>query len=150
PARPDNFDELVAQRWGMPLSPTRNPYPLDGEDPNQTDGGSGQLPMGVTQLRNDDGTWTGKLNVTCSICHGGAVGSESDGPGLGPKYGTNSLSDITVMFSDLARLAPQQSALAIVSQNKVRGTGNITNFQLFGTLTILDLPGLPGYLSIQT
>ncbi|HKY93517.1 MAG TPA: hypothetical protein VJM11_20865 [Nevskiaceae bacterium] len=150
PARPDNYDELVAQRWGMPLSATPNPYPLPGEDPNATNGGSGQLPMGVTQLRLDDGTWTGQLNVTCSICHGGAVGSVADGPGLGPQYGTNSLSDITVMFSDLARIAPQQAALAVISQNKVRGTGNITNFQLFGTLTILDLPGLPGYLSIQT
>ncbi|WP_133164238.1 rubber dioxygenase RoxB [Solimonas fluminis] len=151
-ARPQNFDELVAERWGMPLSPTPNPYPLPDEDPNDPlkPGGSGQLPMGVTQLRNEDGSWTGKLNVTCSICHGGGVGDKGDGPGLGAMYGTNSLSDITVMFSDLARLAPQQSALALISQNKVRGTGNITNFQLFGTLTITDVPGLPGYLSIQT
>ena len=150
PARPANFDQLVAERWGMPLSPTSNPYPLPGEDPDRTSGGSGQLPMGVTQLRNADGSWTGSLNVTCSICHGGKVGEASDGPGLGAMYGTNSLSDITVMFSDLARLAPQQSALALISQNKVRGTGNITNFQLFGTLTITDVAGLPGYLSIQT
>ena len=150
PARPDNFDQLVAERWGMPLSPTRNPYPLPGENPNQTNGGSGQLPMGVTQLRNADGSWTGNLNVTCSICHGGGVGVAADGPGLGAMYGTNSLSDITVMFTDLSRLAPQQSALAVISQNKVRGTGNITNFQLFGLLTITDTEGLPGYLSIQT
>ncbi|HSW11341.1 MAG TPA: hypothetical protein VLI06_00790 [Solimonas sp.] len=151
-AQPNDYDQLVAERWGMPLSPTPNPYPLPGEDPNTTAraGGSGQLPMGVTQLRNEDGSWTGKLNVTCNICHGGSVGAASDGPGLGAMYGTNSLSDITVMFSDLARLAPQQSALAAISQNKVRGTGNITNFQLFGTLTITDVPGLPGYLSIQT
>ncbi|HUP90947.1 MAG TPA: hypothetical protein VM074_01770 [Solimonas sp.] len=148
-ARPDNFDQLVAERWGMPLSPTRNPYPLPGEDPNATAGGSGQLPMGVTQLRNADGSWTGKLNVTCSICHGGQVGDASDGPGLGAMYGTNSLSDITVMFTDLARLAPQQGALSVISQNKVRGTGNITNFQLFGLLTITDPNGLPGYISIQ-
>ncbi len=150
PARPDNFDQLVAERWGMPLSPTPNPYPLPGEDPNTSQGGSGQLPMGVTQLRQADGRWTGQLNVTCNICHGGKVGEKSDGQGLGAMYGTNSLSDITVMFTDLARLAPQQAALALVSQNKVRGTGNITNFQLFGTLTITDLAGLPGYLSIQT
>ncbi|MDZ4297562.1 MAG: hypothetical protein U0998_11505 [Moraxellaceae bacterium] len=148
--RPANFDELVAERWGMPLSPTNNPYPLPGEDPNLSNGGSGQLPMGVTQLRNADGSWTGNLNVTCSICHGGKVGEVADGPGLGPMYGNNSLSDITVMFTDLARLAPQQAALALISQNKVRGTGNITNFQLFGTLTITDFAGLPGYLSIQT
>ena len=150
PARPDNFDELVAERWGMPLSPTRNPYPLPGEDPNKTSGGSGELPMGLTQLRRTDGSWTGNLNVTCSICHGGKVGEAGDSAGLGAMYGTNSLSDITVMFTDLSQLAPQQSALAVISQNKVRGTGNITNFQLFGTLTITDIQGLPGYLSIQT
>ena len=42
--RPDNFDELVAQRHGSPLAPWPNPYPLPGEDPNETNGGSGQLP----------------------------------------------------------------------------------------------------------
>ena len=147
--RPEQFDELVAQRWGMPLSQVRNPYPLPGEDPNASDGGSGQLPMGVTQLREPDGTWTGNLNVTCSICHGGAVGSPDDGPGLGAMYGNNSLSDITVMFTDLARIAPQQAALAIISQNKVRGTGNITNFQLFGTLTLADSSTWLDYLSLQ-
>ncbi|MGJ8670383.1 MAG: rubber dioxygenase RoxB [Oceanococcus sp.] len=147
--RPENFDELVAQRWGMPLSRVKNPYPLDGEDPNATEGGSGQLPMGITQLRNEDGSWTGKLNATCSICHGGAVGKTSDGEGLGQMYGTNSLSDITVMFTDLGRLVPQQSALAVISQNKVRGTGNITNFQLFGTLTLADYETIPPYLTVQ-
>ncbi len=152
PARPDNYDELVAERWGTALSRTHNPYPLDGEDPNRTNGGSGRLPMGLTQLRNADGTWTGRLNATCSICHGGKVGEVADGAGLGPQYGTNSLSDITVMFSDLGRIAPQQSALAVVSQNKVRGTGNITNFQLFGTLELFGNPLalLYPYLSIQT
>ena len=56
--RPAQYDELVAQRWGMPLSVVRNPYPLPGEDPNANanGGGSGQLPMGITQLREADGT----------------------------------------------------------------------------------------------
>ena len=147
--RPAQYDELVAQRWGMPLSTVRNPYPLPGEDPNANNGGSGQLPMGITQLRKADGTWTGQLNVTCSICHGGAVGLADEAEGMGPMYGTNSLSDITVMFSELARLAPQQAALAIISQNKVRGTGNITNFQLFGVLTLADYETIPSYLTIQ-
>src|SRR5262249_46654075 len=150
PARPDNFDALISERWGMPLPTIRNPYPLPGEDPNASDGGSGQLPLGLTQLRNTDGSWTGNINVTCSICHGGKVGDVADGAMLGPIYGTNSLSDITVMFTDLSQLNPAQGALAAVSQNKVRGTGNITNFQLFGTLTITDPEGLPGYLAIQT
>jgi mono/diheme cytochrome c family protein len=151
-ARPDNFDQLAAERWGTALSPTRNPYPVPGENPNDpaVDGGSGQLPMALTQLRNADGSWTGNINVTCSACHGGQVGTADDGPGLGAMYGSNSLSDITVFFTDLAAVAPAQSALAVISQNKVRGTGNITNFQLFGLLTFFDLPGLPGYLSLQT
>jgi hypothetical protein len=164
PARPHNFDQLVAERWGMPLSPTHNPYPLPGEDPNtprdcgddrtNVEGGCGQLPMGLTQLRETGGRWTGNLNVTCNICHGGQVGDADDGPGLGALYGTNSLSDITVMFTDLSQLAPQQGALAMISQNKVRGTGNITNFHLFGLLTLsealFDPVQLAGYLSIQT
>ncbi|MGH8506522.1 MAG: rubber dioxygenase RoxB [Stenotrophobium sp.] len=149
-ARPDNFDQLAAERWGTPLSSTRNPYPLPGEDANKTNGGSGQLPMALTQLRNADGTWTGKINVTCSVCHGGQVGSASDGPGLGPVYGNNSLSDITVFFTDLSAIAPAQSALAVIAQNKVRGTGNITNFQLFGLLTLTDPNELPYYLTLQT
>jgi hypothetical protein len=150
-ARPANYDQLVAERWGMPLSPTPNPYPTPADTPAQiAAGGSGQLPMGLTQLRNADGSWTGNINATCNICHGGAVGTKDDGAGLGAIYGTNSLSDITLMFTDLAYIAPQQGALAVISQNKVRGTGNITNFQLFGTLTITDPNGLPDYLSIQT
>jgi len=148
-ARPDNFDQLVAERWGTALSPTPNPYPLPGEDPNQTNGGSGQLPMALTQLRNADGSWTGKLNVTCSVCHGGQVGTGTDG-GPGAIYGSNSLSDITVLFTDLATVNPAQAALSVISESKVRGTGNITNFQLFGLLTLTDLTALPGYLSVQT
>ena len=41
PSRPDNFDELLAERWGMPLPDKSNPYPLPGEDPNASNGGSG-------------------------------------------------------------------------------------------------------------
>ena len=148
-ARPDNFDQLAAERWGTALSPTRNPYPLPGEDPNKSNGGSGQLPLALTQLRNTDGSWTGKVNVTCSVCHGGKVGTGTDG-GPGALYGSNSLSDITVFFTDMAAIAPAQSALSVISQNKVRGTGNITNFQLFGLLTLTDLTALPGYLTVQT
>ncbi len=151
-SRPEGYDQLVAERWGMPLSQTPNPYPLPGEDPNATDGGSGQLPMGLTQLRGEDGSWSGNINVTCSICHGGQVGEASDGLRLGAMYGNNSVSDITLMFSELARLAPQQGSLALISQNKVRGTGNITNFQLFGLVEGFGEPqeSVFPYISIQT
>ena len=57
--RPDNFDELVAERYGSVFGAGRNPYPLPGEDPNPTNGGSGRLPEMFTQLRNPDGTWSG-------------------------------------------------------------------------------------------
>jgi mono/diheme cytochrome c family protein len=151
--RPDNFDELAAQRWGTPLSPTPNPYPLPGEDPNDPahPGGSGQLPMALTQLREADGTWTSTINVTCNVCHAGKVGEAADGPGLGAIYGTNSLSDITVMFTDIGTVAPAMSALGVFALNKLRGTGNITNFQFFG---MLELTGNvadvgPGLISIQ-
>ncbi len=149
--RPENFDELAAERWGTALSPYGNPYPLPGEDPNETDGGSGRLPMALTQLREPDGTWTGNISVTCSVCHGGRVGDPSDGPGLGSLWGTNGLSDMTVMFADLGQVAPLLSSLAIFSLNKVRGTGNITNFQFFGMLEVTGhiLEAGPSVIAVQ-
>ncbi len=146
-ARPDNFDEVLAERYGTPLAATRNPYPLPGEDPNQSNGGSGQLPVAFTQLRNADGSWTGKVGMTCNICHSGQVGTAADGPGLGTIYGTNSLSDISVLSGDLGSA---NAALAAVALNKTRGTGNITNFQLFDLLTITDPASLIGAAFIQT
>ena len=134
--RPDNFDELAANRWGTALSPYGNPYPLPGEDPNLTNGGSGRLPMALTQLRESDGTWTGRIGVTCNICHAGRVGEPSDGPGLGSLWGMNGLADMTVMYADLGLVAPMMFSLAVFSMNKVRGTGNITNFQFFGMLEV--------------
>ena len=58
--RPDNFDELVAERYGSAFGPGRNPYPRPGEDPNRTNGGTGRLPEMFTQLRNPDGKWSGR------------------------------------------------------------------------------------------
>jgi len=70
-SRPFDFDQLAAERYGTPLSAERNPYPLPGEDPNLTNGGSGQLPMALTQTHNADGSWSGNIGVTCAICHRG-------------------------------------------------------------------------------
>jgi hypothetical protein len=86
-ARPDNFDELVAERYGVGFSLERNPYPLPGEDPNQTDGGSGRLPTGFTQTRNHDGSWSGLVTTNCQGCHSTIVGTPADAPGLGFLYG---------------------------------------------------------------
>ena len=138
PGRPDNFDVLVAERWGFPLADERNPYPLPGEDPNQTDGGSGQLPMGLTQLRQDDGTWTGRLGITCHICHSSRIGSKADGADLGSLYGTAGQGDIGAFLSDfgngVGRLLP-------ITVNRIRGTGNVTNYQLLVMLWLIGDEG---------
>ncbi|MEK6805057.1 MAG: hypothetical protein AABY95_00215 [Pseudomonadota bacterium] len=127
-ARPGNFDQLVEERYGLPLAPTRNPYPLPGEDPNATDGGSGQLPTALTQLHNADGSWNGKLGVTCSVCHSGQVGTPGSGLGPGTIYGTNSIHDFIPFFRELGN---SNIGFSVASLSRARGTGNITNFQLF-------------------
>jgi len=142
-ARPADFDDLVAERYGTPLSAEHNPYPLLGENPNLTNGGSGQLPMALTQTRNADGSWTGNVGVTCSICHSGQVGTAADGPGLGPLHGNNALADVNLFLTEVGSAS---NGFAVMSLNRVRGSGNITNFQLFGLLTLFDfettLPGM--------
>ncbi len=126
-SRPENFDQLVAERYGMPLAAARNPYPLPGEDPNQTDGGSGQLSPFMTQGHNADGTWNGKIGFTCHACHSGAAGLPEEGEGLGFQYGSgNSLHDIGVMAREFGLTTPGAAqvglALALFASN--RGTNN--------------------------
>jgi mono/diheme cytochrome c family protein len=133
--RPANFDQVVAERYGTPLSAERNPYPLPGEDPNLTNGGSGQLPMALTQTRNADGSWTGNVGITCSICHSGQVGTAADGAGLGPLNGNNGLADVNLLLTEFGG---SNNGFTVLSLNRVRGSGNITNFQLFGMLTLWD------------
>jgi hypothetical protein len=141
--RPADFDQLLAERYGTPLSAQRNPYPLPGENPNLTNGGSGQLPMALTQTHNADGTWSGNIGVTSSICHSGHVGTAADGPGLGPLFGNNGLADVNLLLSELGG---GNNGFAVMSLNRARGSGNITNFQLFGLLTLFDtettIPGM--------
>jgi hypothetical protein len=72
-------NELIAkvaqQRYGWPESPYRNPFPMPGEDPIATNGGSLQLPITLVQVKDDSGKWTGKLGVTCFACHIGQIGT---------------------------------------------------------------------------
>lgn len=149
-SRPANFDSLLASRWGVVIGPERNPYPLPGEDPNLSNGGSGQLPTALTQLREADGRWSGKLTATCHACHSGQVGVPGE-PGLpGPIYGTNSLSDIGVMGRDLM-FAGYSIGPALTAFTQVRGLGNITNFQIFNLISLLQDPlNLLPYLLSQT
>lgn len=73
--RPDNFEQLYTLRYGANFAPYDNPYPLPGEDPNTTNGGSGRLPLGYRQTRDVNGNWTGEIsNVACFSCHGGQIG----------------------------------------------------------------------------
>ena len=135
--RPDNFDELVAERHGSPRSLGRNPYPRPGEDPNQTDGGSGQLPLVYTQIRRPDGTWTGEIGTkVCVFCHNGQLGTPGDGPGMGPQLGgAGSIGDFVVADHDFAKVqgqngpaAPSPVGAITISEN--RGTGAIDFFQI--------------------
>ncbi|MEA2625403.1 MAG: endo-cleaving rubber dioxygenase [Candidatus Binatota bacterium] len=136
PERPDNFDLLVAQRYGLPMGAERNPYPLAGEDPNQTNGGSGQLAAAMTQLRKADGSWTGELSFKCHLCHSGQVGEPEEGEGLGLLYGSGTgLHDIALFWRELGALGVPggQAGIAFSLFGTSRGTnnaqfGNITGF----------------------
>ena len=133
PSRPDNFDALVAERYGSPASLVRNPYPLPGEDPNTSNGGSGQLPMVFTQFREADGTWRGEIGTkVCVFCHAGQLGTVADGPGLGPQPGgAGAIGDFTVASYDFAKAGDYAAgATAGITIATNRGTGAIDFFQL--------------------
>jgi len=131
--RPDNFDELLTERYGFNPAPYRNPYPLPGEDPVLTDGGSGQLPMGLIQGRDELGNYNGKITINCYICHGGQIGHASEGEGLGPIPGMgNTNTDMMILMRDLSN--GLVGALPI-SLNNVRGTSNAVG--AFDMLTMI-------------
>ncbi len=73
--RPENYDQMVTLRYGLNRAPFDNPYPIPGEDPNETNGGSGQLPLGYRQMKDENGNWTGEIaSSACFKCHGGQIG----------------------------------------------------------------------------
>lgn len=79
-SRPENFEEMYTLRYGFNRAPFHNPYPLPGEDPNATNGGSGQLPLGLSQIKDADGKWTGIIGqASCFQCHGGQMGDPWQG-----------------------------------------------------------------------
>lgn len=139
-ARPDNFDQLAAERFGFSMSAAPNPYPLPGEDPNQTNGGSGKLPTALTQLRSTDGSWSGKIGVTCHLCHSGGGGISDNGEN-GLYGGGNSLYDLPQLVSELAIGVgvPGGGALDALSVSKTRGTSNALALQLISFLTLTTI-----------
>lgn len=129
--RPNNFDELVAERYGSGFGGARNPYPKPGENPNRTNGGSGQLPEMFTQLRNRDGSWTGRIGVTCHACHSGVVGKAADGAGLGLAYGGgSSLADLDLLLRDMLPLGYPASLATFANLSRNRGTNNASDINL--------------------
>lgn len=146
--RPDNFDYLVAERYGSGLSQGRNPYPLPGEDPNLTDGGSGQLPEMFTQMRNTDGSWSGKIGVTCHGCHSGVVGSKEDGNDLGFIFGGSSATDLNLFLRDMLPLGYLASAVTPLNLTQVRGTNNASAVNIAFIFPEDGLPAIPDVLGI--
>ena len=122
--RPDNFDDLVAERYGSAFGTGRNPYPKPGENPNWTDGGSGRLPEMFTQLRNPDGSWSGRIGVTCHACHSGAANGK-----LAPGGGS-SLQDLHLLLRDAAPLGYLPSLAALANLTRTRGTNNASDINL--------------------
>ncbi|NNB92332.1 hypothetical protein HI113_00140 [Corallococcus exiguus] len=99
--RPSDFDEQVIKRYGMAKAPFRNPYPLPWENPNLTNGGSGQLPLGLVQERDSNGRFTGAISSSCSGCHDSRLGTEQE---AGFVWGrTNDALDAGLIQSDFFR-----------------------------------------------
>jgi mono/diheme cytochrome c family protein len=102
--RPPDFEEQVAKRYGLYPAPFRNPYPLPGEDPNTSNGGTGQLPLGLIQGKDDNGRWTGLIGASCSACHDSRLGTTTE---ASFKWGLpNSANDPGLLASDLFRTTP--------------------------------------------
>jgi hypothetical protein len=129
--RPNNFDQLAAERYGSGFGSDPNPYPLPGENPNLTNGGSGKLPEMLTQLRNPDGSWSGRIGVTCHMCHSGVVGTPADGPGLGMAWGGgSSLADADLFLTDMLRTGYPAGIASLANLNRTRGTNNASDINL--------------------
>lgn len=152
-ARPDNFDDLVAERYGSGPIPVRNPYPLAGEDPNATDGGSGQLPRGFFQSRNADGSWSGRVVINCQGCHSTTIGSEADGAGLGNVVGGGgALLDASVTGRDMEFVGVP--AYTLIDRaglgGRVRGTNNAQFSNITAAVGVTDPVQFGGVLSNGT
>lgn len=152
--RPADFDALYRLRYGLNEAPFDNPYPLPGEDPKATNGGSGQLPLGLRQIKDEAGQWTGEIGTAaCFQCHGGQIGEAVDGGnrialanlGLG-----NNNYDVQMNAQDASPFAgtPLSTLLPATDINslfnigiKQRGQNNAVGAFEF-LVTVLDLDSL--------
>ncbi len=128
PSRPDNFDQLMAERYGFGQPSAQFPYPVidqaKGIDEtaqlSKTFGGTGKLPFGMVQTRLKDGTYSGEVSTNCQGCHGSQVGQEFVvGAGGGMLDATVSSRDFAALGS-AAGVAIDRAGLA----GRVRGTNN--------------------------
>jgi formylglycine-generating enzyme required for sulfatase activity len=150
--RPANFDQLVAERYGSAFSSSPNPYPLPGEDPNTSNGGSGQLPEIFTQLHNTDGSWSGDITVTCHGCHSGSVGGDDGGySGVGPGLtwgGGSSLADLNLFLRDFLAEGYNASAAVVLNLNHTRGRNDASLINIaFAAAGPSAFPVLPGVVT---
>lgn len=133
--RPPDFEEQVAKRYGLYPAPFRNPYPLPGEDPNRTNGGSGQLPIGLIQGKDDNGRWTGLIGASCSACHDSRLGTASEANFV---WGLpNSANDAGVLASDLFRTTPITSLGTLLPIPWSSGRGSSDAIALISLLPAL-------------
>lgn len=142
PGRPDDFDERLVQRYGLAPVDFRNPYPLPDEDPEATDGGSGQLPLGLVQMKDADGRYTGKVTQTCATCHSARLGDPADGEGLGGIVGMAPHNlDFDLLLADFLASNAQLPSSVIplpVDLSARRGAINAAGFSAIA-LSIVDL-----------
>lgn len=99
--RPSDFDEQVIKRYGATKAPYRNPYPLPGENPATTNGGSGQLPVGFMQDKDAGGNYNGMIGSTCMACHDSRLGTEAEAPFMHGR--SNDANDAGLTQSDIFR-----------------------------------------------
>lgn len=147
--RPDNFDEMVRARYGLPVAPFNNPYPLPGEDPEQTGGGSGQLPLGLTQILDKEGGYTGNISISCQICHGGDIAAlgEAGAPSSVPGLGSYTL-DVQLLITDLVIPLPAGVNMSPGVTNAMGLSGLLISFldpdsmgMYWGNIIPMQFPG---------
>ncbi|HET8705703.1 MAG TPA: hypothetical protein VFM46_05300, partial [Pseudomonadales bacterium] len=104
-----------------------------GENPTTSNGGSGQLPLGLVQIRNKQGQYTGTISITCDICHSGELQMLPSGQHFVSGMGANT-ADMQLLITDVSFPVP-------IGLNASRG---VTNAEGLSGLLIgmLDLDSL--------
>lgn len=153
-ARPDNYAQLFTLRYGNNAAPYNNPYPINGEDPNETNGGSGQLPLGYSQSKDAEGNWTGMVGtIACFGCHGGQLGDATSGEEIHVGYvnlglGNNNVDTIQRSQDSNATGLPVPIPDPLNLGVKQRGTNNaVGGFEVLFALLDYDSLALNGNLN---